>query len=98
MQVMPCKIFFFGCFSPITSLDQIKGLCGPVSYHLPQEVCQDTVNFILKRPSTAGPEGPHRRASAITGTMPCILAGTARSPAKVSSFIISSLSNNADAS
>ena len=28
----------------------------------------------------AGPEGPHRRASAITGTTPCILAGTARSP------------------
>ena len=26
----------------------------------------------------AGPEGPHRRASAITGTTPCILAGTAR--------------------
>ena len=35
----------------------------------------------------AGPEGPHRRASAITGTTPCILAGTARSPAKESGFV-----------
>ena len=35
----------------------------------------------------AGPEGPHRRASAITGTTPCILDGTARSPAKESGFV-----------
>ena len=35
----------------------------------------------------AGPEGPHRRASAITGTTPCILAGTARSPGKESGFV-----------